>query len=303
MKLDLILCTKDRKIQIEKLLENINQLQGLDDVYVTVVDASSIPLKIDGTLFPNIHNLTVTHTKPGLPSQRNFGLKITSHEIVVFLDDDVILENNFFQVTFAEFECDERLAGLGYRLKNLEFNPSPGFLRNLFRVKALDFGQVTKSGLNYWYPDRDSQNSKPPMWFPGCAMSYRRSSIEDMSFNEVLENGVLGGYALGEDVEFSLKVINAENKSKLCTSTVVEHYEAPGERDQRLQMAVAQGDWLRFLCNYFPKNVSFLSVFLRLLLEFVYNGASAMRRPASQKAFKCSALRLKTFLFSSRLQN
>lgn len=303
MKLDLILCTKDRRIHILKLLENINQLNGLDDVYVTVVDASSIPLKIDATLFPNIHNLAVSHTQPGLPSQRNFGLERTSQEIVVFLDDDVILEKNFFLVTLAEFERDEQLSGLGYRLKDLEFNQSQGFLRRVFRVKISDFGQLTKSGRNYWYPDQDSQFSESPMWFPGCAMSYRRSLIRGIRFNEVLENGVLGGYALGEDVEFSLKVMNAKLKGKICTSTVVEHYEAPGERDQRLQMAIAQGDWLRFLCNNFPKNVSFSCVSLRLALEFLYYSASAIRKPASRKLLKCSALRLKTFLFSSGLRN
>lgn len=296
-KIDFVLCTRNREKNILNLLRSINGLVNCNLAEVTIVDSSNNPIQITPEEFSGIGKINLIHSQPGLPTQRNIGLSATVNPVIVFLDDDVLLESNFINATLHEFINEADLSGLGYPLKNLEFAPRKIFKGWYCYVNENSYGQVTKSGKNYWYPEvYGKANLKSPMWIPGCAMAFRRTHIQGLNFNPVLEEGLLGGYALGEDVDFSLRLYKLGKSLKFCTTTVVHHYEAPGERDDSLRLAQAQGQWLRFLTRSHKSYVNSFCVSLRLLSELIYVTLLKLVGRGSPTARICSWNRLYNFL-------
>ncbi len=296
LKIDFILCTRNRPNAIRMLVNSIGNLENMEIVKVTVVDASDSPLNVSDFDFPNQAQLNVLQTKPGLPSQRNFGLANTDNPIIVFLDDDVILPQNFISETLKAFSEDAQLAGLGYNIGGIRYQNSGKFVSNFIRLNASTFGQVSRSGKNIWYPDNAMHVEKQPMWIPGCAMAYRRSAVINLDFNPNLEKGILGGYALGEDVDFSLRLFRRGGSLRVCTKVTIDHYKAPGERDNHLSLAKAQGAWLKYLSNTFPFYVPATSVFLRLLAEMLYLSFALVVGRTSRSVFIQGAYKFLNFL-------
>jgi GT2 family glycosyltransferase len=297
MKVDIILCTKDRPTAITALLNNIGKIDDLHLATITVVDASQSLEATRYEAFSELFDIQVIRSSPGLPSQRNLGLRGTSNPVVSFLDDDVVLAKNFISATLNEFSKDQEIVGLGYLLKGVSFSPKRILGGLTLNYDERHFGQVSTSGLNHWYPEIGNKKVfRPPMWIPGCAMSFRRSGIEGMLFNPVLEKGILGGYALGEDVDFTLRLFAEGKKLDLTFETIVDHYEAPGERDNSAQLAHAQGDWLQYLANAHSNNVYASRIFLRLLIEFLYLHVTRIIGRGNASARICSRNRLLRFL-------
>jgi GT2 family glycosyltransferase len=300
MNVDIILCTKDRPSAITSLLYNISTLASLEYAKITVVDASQSSAEVNYEQFSELFTIQVIRSAPGLPTQRNLGLKATVNPIIVFLDDDVVLPQNFISATLSEFSKDDDIAGVGYLLKGVEFHDKKLLKCISVRLNGRHFGQVSKSGLNYWYPEVGNKlNFRPPMWLPGCAMAFRRSQITGMLFNPVLEKGILGGYALGEDVDFTLALVANGKKLALTLDAIVDHYEAPGERDNRHQLARAQGDWLKYLAKSQNQYISSSRIFSRLILEFLYLHVFMFIGRGNTSARVCARKRLTGFLSSS----
>jgi len=296
LKIDFILCTRNRPNAIRMLVNSIGSLENIELAKVTVVDASDAPLNFSDFDFPNQTQLTVLHAKPGLPSQRNFGLANTDNSIVVFLDDDVILPLNFIVETLKAFSEDEQLAGLGYIIGGIKYESSGKYVSKFIKLDVSNFGQVSRSGKNIWYPENTLLVEKHPMWIPGCAMAYRRTAVFNLDFNSNLEKGILGGYALGEDVDFSLRLFRSGGSLKVCTKVAIEHYKAPGERDNHLSLAKAQGAWLKYLSNTFPLYVPSTYVFLRLLAELLYLCLALAIGRTSRTILKQGAYKFLNFL-------
>jgi len=57
---------------------------------------------------------------PDLPTSRNIGIRISSGDVVLFLDDDVELEPDYIAQMLAPLEADPdgRIAGVGGRILN-----------------------------------------------------------------------------------------------------------------------------------------------------------------------------------------
>lgn len=297
--IDFILCTRNRVKNIFDLLGSINNLVGSESAAVTIVDSSDDPIQLDPNDFQKIGKINLVHTTPGLPSQRNIGLLSTVNPIIIFLDDDVLLETNFITATVHQFESNLALAGIGYLLKGVDYVPKKISKRFSLSVNVEQYGQVTRSGKNYWYPEKgEHHNFKPPMWLPGCAMAFRRAQLEGVRFNTVLERGILGGYALGEDVDFTLRLQRIGKNFGLCLNTMVNHYEAPGARDNPRQLARAEGHWLKYLAKSHRSHVFKLWVFLRLFTEFIYLLVVVFIFRGNPIARVCSGERLLNFLRS-----
>ena len=264
---------------------------------ITVVDASDLADDFSDVNPPGHTELNVIVAKPGLPSQRNIGLANTKSQIVVFLDDDVLLPKNFITATLKAFSTDDHLAGLGYLIKGVDYESARHRFFNRGKgINASRFGQVTKSGINLWYPEKSLEVENQPMWIPGCAMAFRRSAITNLVFNPRLELGILGGYALGEDVDFTLRLFQRGGRIKLCTELKVDHYEAPGERDDHLRLCKAQGAWLRYLSRTFPLLVPSRQVLLRLTAELSYLILAKILWPATTIGLKGGVFKVLNFI-------
>lgn len=96
--LSIIIPTLNEEYHLPLLLQSIQKQKGLADYEIIVADAGSK----DRTL-EIARNFGCSITKGGLPARgRNQGAKIARGEILLFIDADVILPEDFFQKTIKE---------------------------------------------------------------------------------------------------------------------------------------------------------------------------------------------------------
>ena len=262
---DVVICTSKRTDSLFKTIRSFEKHLHSPHVRLhVVINGTDEQLKknlreLVALDFPEAHLL---ESGNGLASARNFALKATSGEIVTFLDDDVTLEDDFFDNLDSLFERDKNLIGAAPRIKDLYgkrpiakiCKSSPWLYRIILNFKLSNYGKVTRWGTNHWFPDVAS-NPKFCDWLPGCCMSYQRDKIGSLEFNEYLQDGPTRGYALGEDVDFSLR---AALKGKLLfnSNDVIEHHQAPSVRDNKAVMELARGFWVGFLHLTYPDRFS-----------------------------------------------
>lgn len=135
-----------------------------------------------------------------LTAARNLGVRASSGNIVLFLDDDVVLDRAYVQEVLAVYEARPEALGVqGYIAE-----PNRGardLLHRLFfwyhlepnRCRVLPSVSATyPAGLNRVIPCQ---------WLSGANHSYRRAVFVDFQYDERLVK-----YSDGEDLEFSYRV-------------------------------------------------------------------------------------------------
>ena len=115
--ISLIICTYNRTNSLERLINSVhNQSRKFDEIIV--VDGSDLDcqhenLKLIGR-FPEIFYHHVGFKQRGLTNQRNFGLnQINQHcTHVTFLDDDLVLDEEFCRNIDISFDIDLSAIGI-----------------------------------------------------------------------------------------------------------------------------------------------------------------------------------------------
>jgi glucosyl-dolichyl phosphate glucuronosyltransferase len=177
-------------------------------------------------------------TAPGLPRQRNIGARAATGSLVVYLDDDVVLERGYLAAIARTFEDDrtQQIGGVG-GAQIPDPTPRDRFLRRvacrLFLLETHGSGVIKRSG----YPDLvfSPRSTTEVEVLSGCNMAYRREVLDSLTFDERL-----AGYALGEDLQFSYRV-SRRWKLVVVPEARLDHRHTGGGRpagDQYQEMAV-----------------------------------------------------------------
>jgi succinoglycan biosynthesis protein ExoA len=204
--LSVVICTKDRPEMLAACLESL-ECQTRRPEEIVIVDASATPARdaVDRLVGKWADcRVALIAAAPGLPRQRNIGARAATGSLVVYLDDDVVLEPGYLTAIARTFEDDptKQIGGAG-GAQIPDPTPREGFLRKaacrLFLLDTYGRGIVKRSG----YPDYVfSPRSRMEVEFlSGCNMAYRSEVLDALSFDERLS-----GYALGEDLQFSYRV-------------------------------------------------------------------------------------------------
>ena len=129
-------------------------------------------------------------------------------------------------------------------------------MRNFFIIKGL-------------LPNNKTKDIKVE-WMPGCAMSFRNSIIKGRYFNTDLENGPTGGYALGEDFDFTHRIHRDGYLLKQSAKLTVTHNLSPINREKIENMERAIGRWLAYRSKEFSNPINFLlDVITFTIIEFL----------------------------------
>ena len=204
--LSVVICTKDRPQELAMCLRSV-ATQSLAPLELVVVDASEVACHAPLAEYRDVAGGTTVHhvvARPGLPRQRNLGARLTRGDVVVFLDDDVVLEPEYLAAIARVYaaDVDGRIGGVG-GAQIPDPTPREGRLRRLatriFLLGSYGRGIVKRSGRpEYLFAPRDRTEVEH---LSGCNMSYRREVVVALRFDERLN-----GYALGEDLRFSYRV-------------------------------------------------------------------------------------------------
>ena len=214
-----------------KLLSSVGS-QTLYPYEIIIVDGSindETIIVLKENAFKNLKYFKVDNASRGLTKQRNFGIEEVAEdsEIICFLDDDVILEPDYFEAVIDAFNSDKNVVGVGgvalnenrwflkdentnyskigfYELENYVIKESlRNKVRNLVGLQSPfkpgimpDFSH----GRTYSFP-LTGKNYEVDL-LVGMSFSFKRVVFENIRFSEFFE-----GYGLYEDADYSLRAL------------------------------------------------------------------------------------------------
>jgi GT2 family glycosyltransferase len=231
---------------LRKLLNSV-ALQTVYPNEIIIVDASTnVETKnlLSANQHKNVHYFLVDEATRGLTKQRNFGIsKVAENsEIVSFLDDDIVLENDYFEQILSAFTQKKDAIGIGgvavnenkWKLNALNFKQSAkhfildkyyinessrNYLRNLLNLNSDKLPGILptfSNGRTFSYPLNDKMY--PVDLLVGMAMNFRKSIFKEIQFSTYFE-----GYGLYEDADFSIRALKF-GQNYIATSAKLAHY-------------------------------------------------------------------------------
>lgn len=253
LRFSLIVCTYMRPEPLFSLLQSV-QKQTLYPNEILIIDGSTnkeTEKLINENSFENLKYSLVSEDDRGLTKQRNFGISKLSKdsEIVCFLDDDTVLEPDYFFEIIKTFQSYSDVTGVGgVAINDYKWRPQiQGFFYNrkkYFLFEDYFYKEGTRNIVrNYLGLGSGLGSGKMPDFshgrtsgFPltgkmyevdlliGMSMSFRKTVVENIKFSKFFE-----GYGLYEDADFSLRALSF-GKNTINTKVQLSHFHASSGR-------------------------------------------------------------------------
>lgn len=152
---------------------------------------------------------------------RNIGAKEVRGEIVIFLDDDVIIGENYVEKILEVFDMYPNALGVQGTVINFDYSHLENSIKKVFyywhaeidKCRMLPSGKTTFA----FFPN----SIIPCEWLFGLNVAYKKKVFDEFSFNEKLI-----GYSLGEDKEFSYKLYKKYPNSLFQTPYATVYHDA-----------------------------------------------------------------------------
>ena len=292
------------------LLSSVNNQTWYPDE-ILIIDGSNndeTQKAIKINKFQNLSYFLVDSEHHGLTKQRNYGISKVSNfiDIVCFLDDDTILEKEYFENLIGTYSIFPEALGVGGYITNESVwqkvtedyipNINEYFFDGWKRKDGSRFVIRKKLGLDSDLPpcflpefsNGRSVGFLPPSnkiyeveQFMGGVASYKKSILENIKFSDYFE-----GYGLYEDADFTLRLSNI-GKLYLNTSARLAHYHDGSGRPNKFSYGkmVIRNGWYVWRIKY--PNPSFkarfkwnLIVFLLTIIRFSNSFTTSDRKEA-----------------------
>ena len=228
LRVTLIICTYARKYWVDNLLVSISE-QSIVPTEIIIVDAS--PEKMDYSIPNGLEIRIINSDKMQLTYQKNLGLDKATGDIIFFLDDDLLLDENYIEETIKVFDedADKKTGAVsGYITNQWGISScNPGLFLRLTRFLNIydgDYspGSVSPSGvfieLNWLQP---FSGLKKVDFVPGGCTAFRKEV-----FDKYRPPLIINKYG-GEDKTFS-RMIASNWKMCVCGDARLQHFSAPG---------------------------------------------------------------------------
>lgn len=268
MKFSLIICTYKRAEAILKLLKSV-KLQSVYPDEIIIVDGSEDDITKELNLESNYQNLSYYKVNPqdrGLTKQRNFGINNVAEgiDVICFLDDDTILEINYFQEILKTYQAFPEALGVG------------GYINNETKWEYIGGNYIPKSNEFYFdgwkrnegarfilrkklYLDSDVLPGFLPEFSHGRSIGFLPptnkiyeveqlmggvSSFKKDVFNHFQFSHYFEGYGLYEDADFTLR-LSKTGKLYVNTAAQLGHFHDVSGRPNQYQYGrmVVRNGW------------------------------------------------------------
>jgi GT2 family glycosyltransferase len=259
------------------LLDSV-KVQTLYPDEILIIDGSRDDLTKEALANRDDKNLIyhqVEEKDRGLTRQRNYGINQVqkSTEYVCFLDDDTILEPNYFEELIGSFQSHPDAGGVGgyitneIKWKKVKENEhisskhyaSNGWVRTLGSRNVLrkklgllsdkppGFMPEFSNGLSVSFIPPDG-GIHPVEYFMGGVSCFRKEVVDTIKFSNYFI-----GYGLYEDLEYCLRV-SKTYQLYLNTNAQLGHYHEAGGRPNQYRYGkmVTRNGWLVWRTRY-PK--------------------------------------------------
>ena len=269
MNVSIIICTKDRPIDLMICLRSI-LTQSVKPEEIIIIDSGNSEEKINQLREFIRENDIIKHyaAKVGLTRARNIGFEKSRGEIIIFLDDDVILDYDYVYHILKIFDDYENVGLVtGNMLQSdMATRTFPRLINNSFikeiRNLFLFLFLLSRIGNGYFLPSgfprymTGDEKIKMIECVPGANMAFRRNVLDEFRFDEHFK-----GYSFMEDCDISYRV---SRKYKVMFTPFAEliHKVSIVSRDSdsyRAKMLVENHFYL-FRKN-FPQTIQHISAF------------------------------------------
>jgi GT2 family glycosyltransferase len=196
MKISVIICTKNRVQELINCIESVIY-QSVSPDEIIIVDASDTNkahLKIkekfnQDSRIKYIHSTCQSH----LSADRNTGVRNSSGDIVLFLDDDTMLDKDFIKKMVEVFEKDSEKK-IGGVMGNVVNTDTPKtfwkklranlhlLITRIFLLPTTGDGKFRSSGCPSFITG--AEEIKNVEFLSGCCMAYRKEVFKDLKFDE-----------------------------------------------------------------------------------------------------------------------
>lgn len=141
-----------------------------------------------------------------LPAARNMGIEETRGDILVFIDDDVVLDRSYLDEIRKTYEANSMVVGVQGFMDLPGGNLFHEWAQRLFFWFHLERGKCrVLPSVSATYPGV-LRTVIPCQWMSGANHSYRRSFLADIRYDEKLLK-----YADGEDLDMSYRMFKAHS--------------------------------------------------------------------------------------------
>lgn len=238
------------------LLKSVNE-QILYPDQIIIVDGSTneqTRLALEKDSYQSLEYFKVRDEDRGLTKQRNFGISKVSDDIkiVCFLDDDIILETDYFKNLIATYDEYPNAGGVGGYITNevtwRKLKPNEKSTFNEYEIDGFvrDLGSrnVLRKKLGLlsdkppcFMPDFSngfSVGSLPPnnriypaQHFMGGVSSFKKEVVDNIKFSAYFE-----GYGLYEDSDYCLRVSKQYDMYVNTGAKLAHYHEGSGRPNQ-----------------------------------------------------------------------
>lgn len=262
----LIVCTYQRAESLLRLLRSVEK-QTLYPNEILIIDGSlndATKEVLSRNQFRNLKYFKVDDEDRGLTKQRNFGVKVAdpNSDILCFLDDDVILHQDYFKELISTYNSfPNALAVGGYITNEVSWGPSEDQNSGTkFSYDGWERSEPLRFRLRRWF---GLQPNQPPGFLPeyshgrsisflppsgktykveqlmGGVASYKRAVFDELSFSKYFE-----GYGLYEDADFSLRLSKIGDIYINTKAQLEHHHESSGRPNKfRYGKMVVRNGW------------------------------------------------------------
>jgi GT2 family glycosyltransferase len=269
MKFSLIICTYSRAKSLKRLLKSVqNQILYPDEILIVDgSDDSETETMLTENSYERLTYFQVDAENRGLTKQRNFGISKLSDDsdILCFLDDDIVLQPDYFDKLISTFIQYPDAKGVGGAIINADVwkkkseNKRIEFAnyyykdwvrklgsRNILR-KRLGLLSKELPGIMPSFSHGFTIGFYPPTgeihkveYFMGGVSAYRKELFDKIKFSDYFE-----GYGLYEDMDFCLR---ASKTGQLYLNTGAQvchlHEESGRPDDFKYGKMVVENGWI-----------------------------------------------------------
>ena len=303
-----------RPQSVLQLLQSVREQTVYPDE-ILVVDGSTnteTELVLQENRFLHLHYFAVPPEHRGLTKQRNFGIERLGKEmeVVCFLDDDTVLEKDYFEEIIKTFEENQDVSGVGgvainengwsLAEPNKEYDPNHYYQWEGFVYKEGQRNVVR----NYLGLQSNLGPGRMPAFshgrtcgFPltgktygvdlliGMSFAFRKKVVDAIRFSPYFE-----GYGLYEDADFCIRALQF-GKNAVNTKAQLSHFHDPSGRPNQYKygkMVVRNGWYLWRVKNPKPSwkaKIKWHSITILLtLIRFTNTFTTAKRAAAFTEA-------------------
>jgi glycosyltransferase involved in cell wall biosynthesis len=267
-KISVIIPTRNRTHEVIRCIESI-LTQTLPPHEIIVVDSSdTLELKSQLNLFHSV-NIRHVHTEEiGATVQRNIGANQSVGDILVFVDDDVILDKNYLEGIMDIFNADleGKVGGVnGDNIASDVIKENKGFMKffsfgyqifaTIFLLPHYGNGKFLPSGFYTTIRSGSVDKSTNVEYLFGRCFAFRKKVFDEFKFDENLR-----GYCLVEMQDISYRVSRKYQNVYTPHISLIHNPSARRPDEYKINKVLAKNHYYLFKKN-FPQTLKYRFAF------------------------------------------